>query len=328
MVRISIIVPVYNVEDFLPACVDSILAQTDPDFELLLIDDGATDGSGRLCDQYAEKDKRIRVIHQENKGLGGARNTGIEAATGSHLLFIDSDDMIAPQTVARLREAQALLDTDLLIFMYDTVDEAGAHLQDFVDDFPMEQVLSIQDHPAENGRYLLGAPVAWNRLYRRSLFVETGVRFPGRVWYEDIRTTIKLMVHAKRIAFLPDVLYRYRMREGSITKNIHADRNVEILEAFEDLFSYFRGQGLFEAYRIPLGFLTVSHVYIAASVRVLRIDPNHPLLERFRAFLLQEFPGYRSNPMMTRLSRNQRIVMWLLDRRMYRTIRMIFKIKG
>ena len=114
MPKATVVVPVYNVEKYLEKCVDSILAQTEPDFELLLVDDGSTDGSGRLCDKLAEKDGRVRVIHQKNQGLGGARNTGIQQAQGDWLLLVDSDDWIEPQTLEKTMEAGLREDFNLL----------------------------------------------------------------------------------------------------------------------------------------------------------------------------------------------------------------------
>lgn len=123
MPKATVVVPVYNVENYLIKCVDSILAQTEPDFELLLVDDGSTDGSGGLCDKLSERDGRIRVIHQENQGLGGARNTGIQAAVGDWLLLVDSDDWIEPQTLEKALEAGLREEADLVVFGYRSVDE-------------------------------------------------------------------------------------------------------------------------------------------------------------------------------------------------------------
>ena len=131
--KATVVVPVYNVENYLIKCVDSILAQTEPDFELLLVDDGSTDGSGGLCDKLAERDGRVRVIHQENQGLGGARNTGIQAAVGDWLLLVDSDDWIEPQTLEKALEAGLREEADLVVFGYRSVDEAGRTLQTFLE---------------------------------------------------------------------------------------------------------------------------------------------------------------------------------------------------
>ena len=123
--QILILLAAYKGGRFIRPMVDSILAQTEPDFELLLVDDGSTDGSGRLCDKLAEKDGRVRVIHQKNQGLGGARNTGIQQAQGDWLLLVDSDDWIEPQTLEKTMEAGLREEADLVMFAYRSVDEGG-----------------------------------------------------------------------------------------------------------------------------------------------------------------------------------------------------------
>ena len=115
MPKASVIVPVYKVEEYLEKCVQSILAQTERDFELILVDDGSTDGSGKLCDTLKERDGRIQVIHQENQGLGGARNTGIREARGDWLLLVDSDDWIEPKILEKAMEAGLREEADLVM---------------------------------------------------------------------------------------------------------------------------------------------------------------------------------------------------------------------
>lgn len=324
MAKVSVVVPVYNVERYVEKCVDSILNQTETDFELLLVDDGSIDSSGKLCDQYAEKDSRVRVIHQPNAGLGGARNTGIEAAAGEWLLFVDSDDWIEPLTLSSSLKAAAKTGAELVMFAFRSVDEQGSSVQIFREEMPKETPVD----PRQQKDVLLTAPCAWNKLYRRSLFETTGVRYPPRVWYEDIRTTLKLMLAADSVAFIDDVLYNYLLREGSITKNVNADRNVEIVEAFEDILSYFRETGQFETYRQELCYLTLYHVYLTASVRVLRIDRKHPLLPKFAAFLKEQFPDYRQCPYLCRLGRNKKLVFSLLEKNRYGLISLLFRLKG
>ena len=194
MPKATVVVPVYNVEKYLEKCVDSILAQTEPDFELLLVDDGSTDGSGRLCDKLAEKDGRVRVIHQKNQGLGGARNTGIQQAQGDWLLLVDSDDWIEPQTLEKTMEAGLREEADLVMFAYRSVDEGGRILQTYMENAPKDRGLPLEQQPA----LLLTSPSACIRLYRRELLERTGILFPPRVWYEDMRTTPKLLAEAAR----------------------------------------------------------------------------------------------------------------------------------
>ena len=259
---ISIIVPVYKTERFLNACIASILAQTFTDFELILVDDGSPDSCPALCDAAAAKDSRIRVIHQENQGLGGARNTGIQAAVGDWLLLVDSDDWIEPQTLEKALEAGLREEADLVVFGYRSVDEAGRTLQTFLEEAPKDRALSLEQQPD----LLLASPSACIRLYRRELLARTGILFPSRVWYEDMRTTPKLLAQSKQVVFLDFVGYNYFQRTGSITKNQNAERNREILDAFEDLLSWFRAQGLLERYRQELCYLAVYHAFLTASV--------------------------------------------------------------
>jgi glycosyltransferase involved in cell wall biosynthesis len=324
MPKATVIVPVYNVEAYLEKCVDSILAQTEPDFELLLVDDGSTDNSGALCDKLAQKDSRIQVIHQKNQGLGGARNTGIKAASGDWVLLVDSDDWIEPELLEKTLEAGLREEADLVMFGFRSVDEQGNTLQTFVEDVPTDQGLTLKDHPD----LLLTAPSAWRRLYRRELLVRTGILYPPRVWYEDIRTTPKLLAAADRVVFLSYVGYDYLSRTGSITKNQNADRNQEILWAFDDLLPYFQEQGLFERYRQELCYLTLFHAYLTASVRVLLIDRKHPLLGEFRDYLNKWFPDYRRCKYLPRLSRVHKLLLSLLEKRMYGLVALLFRLKG
>lgn len=324
MPKASVVVPVYNVEDYLEKCVSSVLGQTEGDFELLLVDDGSTDGSGELCDRLAREDPRIRVIHQENQGLGGARNTGIREAAGEWLLLVDSDDWIEPAILEKALEAALREEADMVMFAFRTVDEAGEELAVFREEVPKERALSLE----ERKDILLTAPCAWNKLYRTRLFRETGLTYPPRVWYEDIRTTLKLMARARRMVFLDDVGYNYLQRPGSIMKSGNVARNGEILDAFDDILPWFRQQGLFEKYRGELEYLAVYHVYLTASVRVILADRKNPLLPRFAGYIAQHFPGYRGNPYLARLGRKRRLLLALLQKRMYRAIALLFKLKG
>ncbi len=324
MPKTSIVVPVYNVEAYLAKCVDSILCQTEPDFELLLVDDGSTDSSGKLCDQLAQKDPRVRVIHQENQGLGGARNTGIQAAAGDWLLLIDSDDWIEPGILGKALEAGEREAVDMVVFGYRTVDEQGNALRDFVEAGPKNRKLS----PKEYKKLFLIAPCAWNKLYRRELFFRTGLTYPSRVWYEDIRTTPKLMAAADSVVLLDEIGYNYLQRAGSIMNSGNLERNREILDAFDDILAWFREQGLFAEYRDELCFLTLFHAYLTASARVIRIDRKHPLVPQFYSYLKKQFPDYPQNKYLGDLTRNQKILFSLLEKKLYLPIKLLFQIKG
>ena len=324
MPKASVIVPVYKVEEYLEKCVQSILAQTERDFELILVDDGSPDRCGALCDSLAQTDSRIRVIHQENQGLGGARNTGIREARGDWLLLVDSDDWIEPKILEKAMEAGLREEADLVMFAFRTVDEQGRELGVFREDMPKERGIGLQEHKEA----LLTAPCAWNKLYRRSFFQGTGLAYPPRVWYEDLRTSPKLMAKAGRMVFLDEVGYNYLQRQGSIMKSANLERNREILDAFDDLLPWFRKEGLFEAYRRELEYLAVFHVYLTAGVRVALADRKSPLLRELAAYVEERFPGWRQNPYLPKLGGKRRLLVSLLQKKWYWAVSLLFKLKG
>ena len=322
--RISVIIPVYNVEQYLPGCLESVLKNDTSDCEILLIDDGATDGSGAICDDYASRyPDLIQVIHQPNGGLGAARDTGIEAAAGEWLLFVDSDDKIHTDTLAVLKRT-VTPELDVVGFQFFADDGENPPVPQNCG-FPGDGVAFSLESRKE---YLLSLPSAWMRLWRRTLFLENDIRYPSRVWYEDIRTTAKLLAVARKIVVLPEPLYYYLSRPGSIMNSSKLDRNREILEALDDIRNWFAEKGLAERYHDELEALTVQHVLLAASVRVARVDPKHPLLREFRTYTDQAYPNWRANPYQRSLPKGKRLALSLIGSRRYGLVQMLFKMKG
>lgn len=320
----SIVIPVYNVKDYLEKCVDSVLAQAQDDTEIILVDDGSTDGeSGKICDRYAnDYPQRIRVIHQENGGLGAARNTGIEHASGDYLLFLDSDDYLLPGLLERLRSMLAQMACDIIDFGF-VVDENGTLKETHAGETGISEPFTLREHP----EMLLVLPAAWRRLYRRDLFLRSCIRYPSRVWYEDIRTTLKLFAEAESMISIPEAYYGYVVREGSITRNQNVARNAEILDAFDDLKAWFSSKGLWETYYAEFTKLAVDHILLAASVRVLRTDPKSELLETFQQYMAENFPDYLQNKYLPQLSAPHKLALKLLRAKRYSAVKALFSIK-
>lgn len=316
----SVVVPVYNVADYLPKCMDSLLGQDFDDFEIILVDDGATDGKcPALCDQYATKfPARVRTIHQANGGLGAARNTGLEAAKGEYLFFVDSDDYVAPDALRCLAGEIHRTHADMYVFGFWYVE--GEEIRPGEPPkVPMGEPLTLKDCP----ELLLEAPSAWARICRKELFLDTGIRYPGRVWYEDLHTTPKCLCHARRVVVLPQMLYFYLLREGSIMRNANYRRNLEILDALEDIRRYFEEKGKLAQYYDVLSCLAVDHTMLAAQ-RVLMADPKADILPDFLGYVQKHFPEYRKNPLLSRLGRKKRMVLRLLEWRQYRLLSTLF----
>lgn len=228
---ISVIVPVYKVEPWLDACVESLLAQTFTDFELILVDDGSPDGCPALCDAWAAKDGRVRVIHRENGGLSAARNSGIAAAKGGYLAFVDSDDIVAPDYLGAMYAALTEHDADMALCGVEDVQEDGTSLS--------PQVLTVPDAPGcFEGRALLHAfygenspcyTVAWNKLYKASLWRE--LRYPEGMIHEDDAVAHELFWACDRVACLAQPLYFYRLRQGSICHTALTPARFDSVEA-------------------------------------------------------------------------------------------------
>ena len=216
---ISVIIPVYRVEEYLRRCVDSVLAQSYSHMEVILVDDGSPDGCPAICDAYGEADSRVKVIHQKNAGLSGARNTGIEAAEGSYLAFVDSDDYLAPEFLERLHRACVETDSDLSMCRWEyvkgeAVPERGSGRTETYTGREMLANLYVPD-----GAYFV---VAWNKLYRRELFEK--IRYPlGRI-HEDEATTYRIFDQVKRAAFVDSSLYGYFVTPVSITRGFNPKR--------------------------------------------------------------------------------------------------------
>ena len=215
--KISFVIPVYNCKTFLPDCVSSIRAAGIPDYEILLIDDGSTDGSGALCDELALKSPEIRVVHQPNAGASAARNRGIREASGELLLFIDADDSIEPKLLSNVLSDSRCAESDLTIFglAFDYYKNGNCYRRDPLF-YPTDAVLDSQNWGKEF-RVLFAknslSPV-WNKVYRRDILQQYHLLFnEGMFLYEDLEFVLRYMQHCDRIWNVPKAIYHYRQSE-------------------------------------------------------------------------------------------------------------------
>lgn len=230
---VSIIVPVYKVEEYLDQAIASLVGQTYSDVEIILVDDGSPDNCGKMCDEWAKKDERIRVIHQENAGLSMARNAGIEASNGEYLLFVDSDDFVEDTYVEELYRAISENQADMAMTGVVCLKQDGSRSLRRVTDYKKEEInrltaLLRMEKSGERGEAYI---VAWNKIYKRELW--RTVRFPEGKIYEDAFVMPELYYACKKIVLTNSCLYVYRRREGSITaaqKEKYAHFHFEMLE--------------------------------------------------------------------------------------------------
>lgn len=237
---ISVIVPIYKAELYLRKCVDSILAQTYQNLEIILVDDGSPDGCGAICDEYAKKDSRIRVVHQENGGVSAARNAGLEAASGEYIGFVDPDDWIAPDMYQCLYRGLEEYRADIAVCEYYNCWSrkcSGAHrpsVKIYKGREGMEALLSL-----EVGNYL------WNKLFKRELWTPD-IRFPDGKLFEDVRTIYKVVQKCQTMVTIPEAKYYYRRHSSSITRVDRIGNHVECIlsriERFDEIAEDYPGQ--------------------------------------------------------------------------------------
>lgn len=298
---ISIIVPIYKVEAYLERCVESLRAQTYVNLEIILVDDGSPDKCPDICDAYAGKDERIRVIHQKNAGLSGARNAGIDLAEGEYLAFVDSDDYVAPDFIRSLYEI--LKETGCAIgqcrFAYvqgePLKSEPGSSFRIYRGESLMEQLYG----PEEEATFFV---VAWNKLYRRELFEQ--IRYPlGRI-HEDEATTYRLFHEGKKLAFLDRALYGYNTENaGSITSGF-SEKRLQWLDAHEERAAFLETNGyerlLPQAYRKLCDACITFYFRCTDDVKdALRI--RRELKRRLGQYERQGAGWIRSLPLKTRI---------------------------
>ncbi|MEE0887750.1 MAG: glycosyltransferase [Candidatus Saccharimonadaceae bacterium] len=209
---VSIIIPVYNTAKFLPRCLDSVIRQTYRNLEIIIVDDGSTDNSYDIAKQYTQKDPRIKLIHQKNQGLSGARNTGITKSTGTYLTFIDSDDEIKPTFTEKLLTALQKNNAGISICSFKEVYPNGKNTH-FSNNYPAkiyDAKSALQAMLQENG-FMLSATM---KLFPKAYF--KNIRFPVGRLHEDVGTTYKLIMQADKTSFIPDELYIYHHHNNSI----------------------------------------------------------------------------------------------------------------
>ena len=243
--KLSIIVPVYNVEAYLQKCVASLLDQdlSKEDYEIILVDDGSTDGSAALCDTLAAEQGNIRVIHQPNRGLSGARNTGIAAATGEYIQFVDSDDFLAPNVLGSLVGQMEKRELDVLRFNYQDVNMAGEVFE------PNKYVKPYVDFSGEvcDGLTFLNerlgfACYACQFIVKAALLKREGNGFKEGIYFEDVEWTPRILLQAERVASTDIVVYNYLFRTDSIARNTDLEKKrkairdkMTILDGFDVL---------------------------------------------------------------------------------------------
>ena len=230
MKTVSVIIPIYNVEKYLKKCVDSVINQTYKDLEIWLVDDGSPDNCPAICDEYAAKDSRIKVIHKKNGGLSDARNAALDVMTGEYVTFVDSDDYIPNNAIQTLYDILKKYDADIALGNMYSVNENGLINTDC--SFSNEEKVLCDDEIF----LTLNRPNAPSKLYRADLYND--VRFPVGKLYEDVFTWHKILSQVKKVALTGKVSYYYLTRSGSIMRSEYDIRFTDIIFAVKERYEW------------------------------------------------------------------------------------------
>ena len=251
MSLISVIVPVYNVEKYLAKCLDTVLAQTFTDIEVICVNDGSTDGSRKILEEYSKKDSRIKIVDKENGGLSSARNAGMKIATGEFISFVDSDDWIDETMLEKLHQNITSLNTDIAICAVHQFDEEKQEIDDSCEYFTLGYFDESFNNKAfsyvETKPFLLDVCVmAWNKLYRKSFLDECRVEFPEGLVFEDGPFFFSIFFKTKRVSIVRDFLYYYRInRSGSILKKA-GKQFFDIIDVVNLMYEHLENSEIFE----------------------------------------------------------------------------------
>lgn len=305
--KVSVIVPVYNVENYLVKCLDSLVSQTLESIEIIVVNDGSPDNSQIIIDQYVQAyPEKVFSYIKENGGLSDARNFGLLKANGEYIGFIDSDDWVEPNMFEALYSKAKAENSDLVLCDLEYFWEESSVMK------PMSGYKSIFNKPIKKSVFL--APLfAWNKLYHRSLFDNLYIKYPIGVWYEDIPVTLPIFANARNITYVSETFIHYRQRSTSIMGSKNSHRLNDIFIVLEMVHDYFEANGLIEYYYDEIEYLYVEHLILYGGFRFMRSNDSKILMKKAFGILNQKFPGWRRNPYISSLKITYRIYLNLFQ---------------
>ncbi len=312
-IRVSVIVPIYNTRAWLRECVNSILHQdfSEP-YEVILVDDGATDGSAGLCDELARADARVRVIHQENQGLSAARNTGMDAADGQYYAFVDSDDVLRPGYLRSLFDACESNDAYMAVCAVEDINEDGTSavppsytMPNATGTHRGQDLLNCFYGP--NGTYYT---VAWNKLYRADIWKL--LHYPEGRLHEDDFVAHRLFWRCDRVVCLDEPLYCYRLRSGSICRTALKPAAFDAVDGLADRYRFYVENSA-DRTVIDSAYAACWHRYLYLCAKV-RLAPTPEMVKAIskEQFLMQSLISYLPNCKQLKMTEKLSAARWAM----------------
>lgn len=286
MPKVSVIVPIYNVEKYLEKCINSLLSQTLEDIQIILVNDGSKDNSGNIAKEYEKNNKdRVIYVEKENGGLSDARNYGLKYATGDFIAFLDSDDYIEKNAYEEMYNK--------------AIEENVDYVEcDFIWEFP-NKIRVDKQYPYKNKKEMLSfvRVVAWNKLIKRQLIIDNNLEFPKGLRYEDVEFTYKLIPFINKFTYVDKPFIHYVQREGSIA-NVQNERTAEIFTVLDNVIEFYKENNIYDEYRDELEYNCARYLLCSSLKRMCKIKDKivrEKLLTESWERLNLNFPNWKEN---------------------------------
>ena len=317
MLKVSVIVPIYNVEKYLEKCINSLLSQTLEDIQIILVNDGSKDNSGNIAKEYEKNNKdRVIYVEKENGGLSDARNYGLKYATGDFIAFLDSDDYIEKNAYEEMYNK--------------AIEENADYVEcDFIWEFP-NKIRVDKQYPYKNKKEMLSfvRVVAWNKLIKRQLIIDNNLEFPKGLRYEDIEFTYKLIPFVNKFAYVDKPFIHYVQREGSIA-NVQNERTAEIFTVLDNVIEFYKKNNIYEEYRNELEYNYARYLLCSSLKRMCKIKDKtirEKLLTESWERLNSNFPNWKENVILKTVNIGKNKYMRTVNKSTYKIYSKILEI--
>ena len=317
MPKVSVIVPIYNVEKYLEKCINSLLSQTLEDIQIILVNDGSKDNSGNIAKEYEKNNKdRVIYVEKENGGLSDARNYGLKYATGDFIAFLDSDDYIEKNAYEEMYNKAIEEDADYVEC-------------DFIWEFP-NKIRVDKQYPYKNKKEMLSfvRVVAWNKLIKRQLITDNNLEFPKGLRYEDVEFTYKLIPFINKFAYVDKPFIHYVQREGSIA-NVQNERTAEIFTVLDNVIEFYKKNNIYEEYRDELEYNYARYLLCSSLKRMCKIKDKtirEKLLTESWERLNLNFPNWKENVILKTVNIGKNKYMRTVNKSTYKIYSKILEI--
>ena len=285
MIKVSVVVPVYNVMAYLPKCLDSLVEQTLKDIEIIIVNDGSLDNSQEIIDKYAKKYANIKVFKKENGGLSDARNYGIKKAHGEYIAFVDSDDYVSTEMYEKMYNKAVSGNFDMVVCDLNYI-------------YPDKEIRAYSNIKKDTSNikevFLNIYPSAWNKIFKRKLLDD--LEFKKQVWFEDVEFIYRLLPKIKSIGVVNEPFYQYLQREGSITKK-QDKRIYHYIDNLNGIYDYYKEHNLYDVYEKELEYIYVRYIYATFIKQATMFDDKEfsKAVEGALKNVKEHFPHYRKN---------------------------------